>query len=160
MIRRISALSCLLWFVGALHAAEPAPAGRVVSVTGTAVAQVEPDVVVWHVQVRRTDVELAMANGLCDEAVKRVLILTKELSIAVKAAKQKAAAMTELLGAKLGRVARISEPTEGGPFGGWSGVSNTAFQMPRQALPDQQQGTFAPGSIEIRVSIEVAFEIE
>jgi uncharacterized protein YggE len=77
---------------------------------------------------------------------------------AVKAAREKAAAMTELLGAKLGRVLRIAEPREN-----WgSGVSfgNSAFAAPRQAEPDEAPGTFAPGSVEIRVSIDVDFEIE
>lgn len=78
---------------------------------------------------------------------------------AVKAAREKAQAMTELLGAKLGRVLRIAEPRES-----WSspylGVSNSAFAAPRQAEPDEAQGTFSPGSVEVRVSIEVDFEIE
>ena len=77
---------------------------------------------------------------------------------AVKVAKEKAGAMTELLGAKLGRVLRIAEPRES-----WSpnsGVSNMAFSAPRQAEPDEAPGTFAPGSVEIRVSIDVDFEIE
>lgn len=78
---------------------------------------------------------------------------------AVKAARQKATAMTELLGAKLARVLRIAEPQEnwGGAF---SGVSNMAYAAPRQAEPDEAPGTFAPGAIEIKVSIEVTFEIE
>jgi uncharacterized protein YggE len=78
---------------------------------------------------------------------------------AVKAAKEKAGAMTELLGAKLGRVLRIAEPRESwsSPY---SNVSNTVSIAPRQVEPDQAPGTFAPGSVEIRVSIEVAFELE
>lgn len=78
---------------------------------------------------------------------------------AVSAARRKAAAMTELLGGKLGRVLRIAEPQET-----WStyssGISNSAFSAPRQAEPDEAEGTFAPGAIEVKVSIEVAFEIE
>jgi uncharacterized protein len=78
---------------------------------------------------------------------------------AVKAAREKAAAMTELLGGKLGRVLRIAEPRES--WGSmYSGMSNSAFAGPRQAEPDEAPGTFAPGSLEIRVSIEVDFEIE
>ena len=38
--------------------------------------------------------------------------------------------------------------------------SNSAFISPRQAEPDEAPGTFAPGAMEIKVSIEVAFEIE
>ncbi|MFO0902281.1 MAG: hypothetical protein U0939_04730 [Pirellulales bacterium] len=46
MVRQMSALSCVLWFVGALHADQGAPAaGRVVGASGTAVAPVEPNVV-------------------------------------------------------------------------------------------------------------------
>jgi uncharacterized protein len=77
---------------------------------------------------------------------------------AVKAARDKAAAMTELLNAKLGRVLRIAEPKES--YSPFSGMSNTAFAAPRQAEPDEAPGTFAPGSIEIRVSIDVDFEID
>jgi uncharacterized protein len=78
---------------------------------------------------------------------------------AVKAARKKAGAMTELLGGKLGRVLRIAEPREtwSSPF---SNVSNAMFTAPRQAEPDEAPGTFAPGAVEIRVSIEVDFEIE
>lgn len=84
---------------------------------------------------------------------------TKTRLEAVKAARQKAQAMTELLGAKLGRVLRIAEPKEswGSPY---SMASNMAFAAPRQAEPDEAPGTFSPGSIEIKVSIDVAFEIE
>ena len=78
---------------------------------------------------------------------------------AVKAAREKAGAMTELLGAKLGRVLRIAEPRESWSSS-YSFASNAAFAAPRQAEPDQSPGTFAPGSIEIKVSIDVDFEIE
>ena len=49
--------------------------------------------------------------------------------------------MTELLGAKLGRVLRIAEPRESwsSPF---SNVGNTVSIAPRQAEPDQAPGTF------------------
>lgn len=78
---------------------------------------------------------------------------------AVRAAREKATAMTELLGGKLGRVLRIAEPEET-----WSSLynsfSNSAQSAPRQSEPDEATGTFAPGAIEIRVSIDVDFEIE
>lgn len=77
---------------------------------------------------------------------------------AVKAAREKALAMTELLDAKLGRVLRIAEPQE--TWGSHSFASNASFAAPRQAEPDEAPGTFAAGAIEIRVSIEVVFEIE
>jgi uncharacterized protein YggE len=78
---------------------------------------------------------------------------------AVKAAKQKATAMTELLGAKVGRVLRIAEPHETW-MSPYSNVSNMMSVAPRQAEPDEVPGTFAPGAIEIKVSIDVVFEIE
>jgi uncharacterized protein YggE len=77
---------------------------------------------------------------------------------AVKAAREKAQAMAELLGAKLGRVLSIAEPKE--TWGGAHLGSNMAMVSPRQAEPDAAPGTFAPGAIEIRVSIDVVFEIE
>jgi hypothetical protein len=211
---------------------------RHVSVTGTSIARAQPDTVVWHVTVRRTNRDLVKAQADCDAAVKQVLALREELKLksedaqtdylsiqkifdrdqsgnvtsfrhfevtrtvtlrqrdtsrfdqiltrlvansdvevshhlessdyhklraqtrleAVKAARDKATAMTELLGAKVGRVLRIAEPEES--WGSHSFASNSAFSAPRQAEPDQSPGTFAPGSIEIRVSIEVDFEIE
>jgi uncharacterized protein YggE len=78
---------------------------------------------------------------------------------AVKAARKKAEDMAELLGAKLGRVLRIAEPRDN--WGNqYSQFSNSMVVAPREAEPDEAPGTFAPGSIEIRVSIEVDFEIE
>jgi uncharacterized protein YggE len=213
-------------------------APRHVAVTGTSVARVQPDIVVWEVTVRRTHRELAAAQAASEAGVKQVLSLRNELGLAaedvqtghlsirkvfdrdqhgnetsfrhfevvrtislrqqdtsrfdevlarlietedvdvsyrlesseyhalrsqtrleaVKAAREKAAAMTELLGARLGRVLRVAEPQETWAAG--FGLSNSAFAAPRQAEPDQAPGTFAPGSIEIKVSIEVAFEIE
>ena len=63
---------------------------------------------------------------------------------AVKAAKEKAAAMTELLGAKLGRVLRIAEPREtwSNPY---SNVGNNfAFSAPRAAEPDEAPARSLP----------------
>ena len=227
-------LSC-----GAVAAEDIKLSPRHVAVTGTSVARVQPDTVVWHINIRRMNKELAKAQIECDEGVKKVLALRTELTLkpeetqtgnlsiqkiydrdqagnqtsfrhfqversitlrqgdttrfdvilarlveaedvevsyslesteyhevraktrleAVKAARQKAAAMTELLGGKLGRVLRIAEPQE--IWGSSSlGTSNSVFRAPRQAEPDQAQGTFAPGAIDVRVSVEVAFEIE
>lgn len=232
-------LFCGLFAASAALADENRLLPRHVSVTGTSLARVQPDTVVWQITIRRTNRELALAQAECDESVKKVLSLRPELKLkpeeaqtgylsiekifdrdragnittfrhfqvvrtvtlrqrdtsrfdeilarlveaadvevsyqlesseyhklraqtrleAVKAAREKAAAMTELLGARLGRVLRIAEPQEtwGSHF---SGVSNSAFAAPRQAEPDEAPGTFAPGAIEIKVSIEVDFEIE
>jgi uncharacterized protein YggE len=77
---------------------------------------------------------------------------------AVKAARVKATAMTELLGAKLGRVLRIAEPQEA-----WSSYNmntSNSISSRQPAESDDAPGTFAPGAVEIRVSIDVVFEIE
>lgn len=80
---------------------------------------------------------------------------------AVKAAQRKAKDMTELLGSKLGRPLRIAEPVESMGFStGTNNFVNSVVAGSRPAEPDETPGTFAPGSIEIRVSIEVAFELE
>ena len=232
-------LCMLLLSCGIATTEETKLSPRHVSVTGTAIARVQPDIVAWHLTIRRYDKELAKAQTACDETVKRVLALRTDLKLksedaqtgylsvqkiydrdqagnqtsfrhfqvertvtlrqrdtsrfdevlarlvgagdvevsyslesseyhelrtktrleAVKAARKKAAEMTELLGGKLGRVLRIAEPQENW---GSSYLSNgnSAFSAPRQAEPDQAPGTFAPGAIEVKVSIEVAFEIE
>ena len=214
-------------------------APRYVSVTGASVARVQPDQVVWHVNVRRADKELAKAQAACEETVKKVLELRGELKLqpedvqtgylsiskvfdrdqqgnvtsfrhfqvdrsitirqrdvnrfdqilsrliaasdievsytletskfhevrtearleAVKAARKKATEMTELLGGKLGRVLRIVEPHDAPAFAQVL-VSNSAFSAAREAAPDRTNGTFAPGAIEVRVAIDVIFEIE
>jgi uncharacterized protein YggE len=230
-------LMALLLSCGAAAAEEIKLAPRHVAVTGTSISRVQPDTVVWHINIRRTDRELAKAQAECDEGVKKVLSLRTELKLkpedvqtgylsahkvydhdargnqtsfrhfqvqrsitlrqrdsasfdatlaqlvaaeaevsyslessayhatraktrldSVNAARKKATEMTELLGAKVGRVLRIAEPQES--FGRSSPTSNSGFSAPRQAEPDEAPGTFAPGSIEIKVSIEVAFEIE
>jgi uncharacterized protein len=235
---RSTFIACLL-FCSVAAAEEVKLSPRHVSITGTSVAKVQPDIVVWHVTIRRANKELAKAQAECDETVKKILELRKELKIkpedaqtgylsvqkiydrdqagnqtsfrhflversvtlrqhdtgrfdavlaglvaasdvevsyslesseylalrtktrleAVKAARKKAGEMTELLGGKLGRVLRIAEPQENW---GSSYLSNnqSAFSVPRAAEPDQAPGTFAPGAIEVKVSIEVAFEIE
>jgi uncharacterized protein YggE len=230
----------LLLSCGTAAAEEIKLAPRHVSVTGTAIARVQPDIVAWHVTIRRTDKELAKAQAACDEGVKRVLGLRVDLKLksedaqtgylsvqkiydrdqagnqtsfrhfqvertitlrqrdtsrfdevlarlvgagdvevsyslesseyhalrtktrleAVKAARKKATEMTELLGSKLGRVLRIAEPQENWGASSYFGNSNVAYSAPRAVEPDEAPGTFAPGAIEVKVSIEVAFEIE
>jgi uncharacterized protein YggE len=234
----IGVIGCFL--ASAVAAGEEAKLSpRHVSVTGTAIARVQPDTVVWNVTVRRTNRELAAAQAACDEGVRKVLALRGDLELksedvqtgylsvnkvfdrdisgnvtsfrhfevvrtvtlrqkdtsqfdavlarlvgaadievshhlessefhkmraqtrleAVKAARDKAVAMTDLLGGKLGRVLRIAEPRDVS-YSPFSYASNMAYSAPRQAEPDEAPGTFAPGAIEVRVSIEVDFEIE
>src|SRR5687767_15172642 len=54
---------------------------RHVAVTGTSVARVQPDTVAWHVNIRRTNKELAKAQADCDEGVKKILALRTELKL-------------------------------------------------------------------------------
>lgn len=105
--------------------------------------------------VKGTDVEVSYHLESSDYHALRA----KTRLDAVKAARTKATAMTELLGSKLGRVLRIAEPQEnwGSSF---ANVSNSISVAPRQAEPDEAPGTFAPGAIEIKVSIDVVFEVE
>ena len=234
-------VACLLAAMAApaTSVAEDSLAPRHVAVTGTSLARVQPDTVVWSVTVRRTNRDLANAQKECEATVKKVLDLRTELNMApedvqtgylsiekifdrdsngnvtsfkhyqivrtitlrqrdvtrfdevytllvantdieasyslessayhkiraetrleaVRAAKEKAAAMTELLGAKLGRVLKIAEPQETS-YSPYVNFSNSAYVTPRSAEPDDAAGGFAPGAIEIRVSIDVAFEIE
>lgn len=208
---------------------------RYVSVTGTATTRIPADTVVWHIQIRRNNKELAKAQVESDEGVKKVLVLKTELDLkpedlqtghlsiqkiydrdqfgnqtvfrhfevnrsitirqkdisrfdavlaklistadidvnyslesselqatrtktrleAVSAARKKATEMTDLLGAKIFRVLRIVEPPEHQmPFM----ANNVGFARANAA--EAIDTTFVPGTIEVKVSIEVAFEIE
>ncbi len=74
-------------------------------------------------------------------------------------AKEKAEAMTKALGAKCGRVLTIEEHRPKNFYS--SPISNSAYFDAGAPLPvDASTGTFAPGAIEIRVSVDVTFEIE
>ncbi len=79
---------------------------------------------------------------------------------AVAVAKEKASEMTTLLGAKLGHVLTIDETSAGRDSWRGSPMSNVAFYSGAPAQPDDVAGTFAPGSIEIRVSVDIRFAIE
>ena len=79
---------------------------------------------------------------------------------AVKVAEQKASEMTSLLGAKLGHVLTIDETSPSRDARRGSPLSNTAFYSGAPAQPDDIEGTFAPGSIEIRVAVDIRFAIE
>lgn len=80
---------------------------------------------------------------------------------AARVAKRKAAAMVELLGGKLGEVLSIDETADESARPWSSPMTNAAyFAGPPTAVPDGVSGTFAPGAIEIRVSVQVTFKIE
>jgi uncharacterized protein YggE len=76
---------------------------------------------------------------------------------ALKMAKDKAAAMAEAVGAKLGRALTINERAK---EGGWpTGISNTAFvdsPPPVDAATDK----FVPGAIKVQVTVYATFELE
>ena len=234
---RLALVLCLIPI--AAVTAEDKLSPRHVSVTGTAVSRVQPDIVVWSVNVRRTHRDLAQAQASCDDGVKKILAIKTDLKLkpedvqtgylsiqkiydrdqygnqtsfkhfevvrtitlrqkdttkfdevltkltdaadsasyhlesseyltirtktrldAVKAAREKALAMTELLGAKLGRALVIEEPKESWGRSGINNFNNSVASEGRNAEPGSAPGTFAPGSIEVRVSIDVTFEIE
>jgi len=83
---------------------------------------------------------------------------------AVRIAKEKAAAMVGEVGAKLGKIRTLDEykRPELPPYGGFGGAaSNVAYFDAASALaPDVSTGTFAPGAIEVRVTVYATFEIE
>ena len=212
---------------------------RSVNVTGTAIAKVKPDTVLWSVTVTTNDPNLKLAREGNDDTMQRVLALRGELGIdakdvqtghlnirkiyerdrsgnqgafrhyqfqrtvllrqrdvkkfddvlqqltgtenievsyslessdfhkvrretrlrAVAVAKEKAEEMTVLLGAKLGHVLSIDESSPGRRAWYSSPISNSAFQSGPTAEPDDIEGTFAPGSLEIRVSVDIRFAI-
>ena len=76
---------------------------------------------------------------------------------ALRAAKEKAAAMAEALGAKLGRVLTINEHSSTEPWR--SPASNVNFI---QSTPpaDLATETFVPGAISVPVTVYVTFELE
>jgi uncharacterized protein len=93
----------------------------------------------------------------------RMIDLRKETRLkAIAAAKEKAAALCGALGATLGKVITIEEGGE--PWGGSyanRGMENT-ISIDETALraADIAGGTFAPGSVEVRISVRTTFAIE
>lgn len=239
MMKSITALLSLAVLFTGITFAQAEEHQRVVQVTGTAVAKVKPDVVVWNIHLTHTDPDLTLARELSEAALEKLLAMRGEFKIdasdvqtqymrinkiyqrdrsgnqgafrhyaisryvtmrqrdleifddvlqkltavenievshslesssfhdirretrlrAVKIAREKAQEMTELLGARLGPVMNINE-TQNPGYWAASPVSNAMYSMGEPATPDEVQGGFAPGAIEIRVSIDVAFAIE
>lgn len=78
---------------------------------------------------------------------------------ALAAAKKKAAEMTTALGAALGKVLTIEEEKPSRSFQTFA--SNLAAPDEGDRAPeDVASGTFAPGSIEVRVTVHASFAIE
>ena len=89
----------------------------------------------------------------------RVHDLRRETRLqAVRVAKEKAAAMTAELGAKLGKVLSIEEHGRAPSYSNF--MSNTAIVDPSGREADVISGTFAPGSVQVRISVQVTFGIE
>jgi len=95
--------------------------------------------------------------------------------MAVRAAKEKAEALTEELGAKLGKVLSITAHDNGGIYGGGFGVAqmsgyngyhnismqNSAIAVgPSGGASDNAVDTFAVGQISVAASVNVSFLIE
>lgn len=86
---------------------------------------------------------------------------------ALKIAKDKAEAMTKIVGAKVGKVISIEEPgPSDGRFANNAFANNIAvnqsYSVDQEAARpvDVAQGTFAPGSMEIKITVVAVFEIE
>lgn len=232
----------VLGLAGISRAAESPP--RMITVTGTMVTQVAPDLIRWSVTLSETDVELGAAKARSDTGMKKLLGVVHELGVvpedlqtgylnverefdtklsgsrvfkdwlvrrtitfkqrdlarfdeyftrlietadvevsygfenskyhelraetrlkAVNMAKQKAQAMCDALGVKLGTPVTIQEGAAGAPgiTAPWfmENASNAVMQVPGvESTPDGSQGTFAAGQIEIRESVNVTFGIE
>jgi uncharacterized protein YggE len=241
MISR-SVVACFLVLSSSavVFAAENEVRQRTVSVAGTAVTQVVPDIIVWHISTSDFDKNLQVAKNASDEKLKSILKLREELGVkpedvqtgylsiekeyerdqhgnrgafkhfvvrrsvtlkqrdlkrfdeflsklvgsaeieasfgfessrqyearaetrlkALRLAREKAEAMTRELGAKLGKVLTIDEYKPQQQTGMWAAQSNGGFFDTSRPVDDLISGTFAPGSIEVRVTVEAVFEIE
>lgn len=244
-IPRFSSLALPLVIAAALPCgtacADEEAVERKVSVWGTAVTRVVPDIVLWRLTITDTDRNLEKAKSRSDEKLTALLGLREELGVdpkdlqtgqleisreydrdrhgnvtsfkhfrvrrgitlrqrdlarfdeylarfvanadveldfsfdtsrrlelrhqtrleAVRIARTKAEAMTGALGARLGDVLTIDESAGSS---GWrsfeTNFSNTeSDDRPGAGAEDAVAGTFAPGSIEVRISVHVAFAI-
>jgi uncharacterized protein YggE len=104
--------------------------------------------------VQVEDVELSFHF----DSSRRVEIRNETRVKALEAARDKAQTMTSVLGSKLGKVLTIEEesPSRGFPAYG----NNIVMDAGGDAAEDFTTGTFAPGAIEIRITVQVTFEIE
>ena len=75
---------------------------------------------------------------------------------ALQAAREKARAMADALGAKLGPVVTIEEPQARGM---WSNPLSNAMVTESRPPADVASDTFVPGAMEVSVSVNVTFEL-
>lgn len=77
--------------------------------------------------------------------------------MAMKAAKEKAAAMAAAIGQNIGRAIKITEGNVGGqPFMNYSANSNATGTM---GVFTESLVTFAPGAIKIEAQVTVSFQL-
>ena len=76
---------------------------------------------------------------------------------ALQAAKEKAAAMAEVVGAKLGRATRIDEH---GQSGSWQNFSFNASHIQSTPTVDLATDRFVPGAISVQVTVYATFALE
>jgi uncharacterized protein len=91
-------------------------------------------------------------------------------TMAIRAAREKAAALTSELGAKLGKVTSINAYDNSGYFGGYGGMNrgfngyNSSIQNQNVAagggVSDTAEDTFAVGQISVTATVNVSFLIE
>lgn len=235
---RLFLVACSLVLLPSIALSEE-EAERKVSVSGTAVTTVVPDLVDWRLTVKSRDEDLATAKAESDEKIVAILALREPLGIAPEdlqtghlsirrdykrdqqgnevefrgfvvtrevtirqrdlkrfdeyltklvaaadvevgfafdtsrrheirndtrlkaclAAKAKAEAMVEVLGASLGKVLVLEEERDQPSWRTYlSNVSGADDRGP--AVADVTSETLAPGSIEIRITVNAAFAIE
>jgi uncharacterized protein len=239
------ALSVIL--SAACLAAEDREAARKITVSGTAVTQTVPDLIVWSISTLDESKNLIEAKDTSDRKLKSILALMGELGVkpediqtgyvnirreynqdehgrqldfkcfsvrrgvtvkqrdlkrfdeyltklvssaemevnfnfdssrmtdlrwdtrlkALKIAKDKAEAMAKVVDAKVGKVLSIEEPAPSSGGFGNAYASNGAFfsqanmkELQGVQPADVAQGTFAPGSMEIKVTVTAVFELE
>jgi len=121
-------------------------------------------VTLWQRDLRRFDEFLDTLLGSTDMEVSfqfessRIRELRAETRLqALRAARDKAQAMAEALGAKLGPVVTIEEPQHRDWWG--DGTSNRAFVESRPAA-DVASDKFVPGAIDVTATVRVTFALE
>lgn len=81
---------------------------------------------------------------------------------ALQAAREKAAALAKVVGARLGEVLRVDEhwPTTASQGGGGGGGFGGAYDFGAQLEPDVPQRTLLPSDLEVRITIFATFELK
>lgn len=134
--------------------------------------RVRRSVVVTLRDLDRFDVLLRQAIAAGATHVHGVTFQTTDLrthrdqarALAVDAAREKAEAMAERLGQRLGPPMQIAEERDwwGGSYGqGWGGSGGGAYQNVVQSAPggDGESGVTSPGEIAVRARVTVTFQL-